>query len=539
MLFRYAIRLGRWGILGFGALSFALTLLQAAGFYQVAGHTLAERAAFGRSMAQLAAQFTILIPPPTQLWTVGGYVQWRAYGFFAILFAIWALASGTGAARGDEERGLVEAVLARGVSRADVVLARFGAFAAGSLLAASAAALGFIAGVDRTQDSIDLGALGAVTILLVGLALSCYALTLLVCQLVAARIATAAAGVVLLTLFLVNSLGRTFDWLGHWRWLSPFYYYEQSRPLPPAGFFDVRATEVLFGIAVVAGLGAVVAFSYRDLGAPLIRLPAAARPATFEPSRSVVWRIPVVRGLYERRVGLVAWTIGVSALGALFVVLTKSIIQPLLGIAQLAPYFNSIIRGDIYPSFLGFIWFGFAELLVAGYAITQVARWSAEDTDGRLEMTLSNPVSRGMVIVERAIVLALGTLLIAGVSGLVVGIESHAQSIDVNIGRLVGASLLLVPFAMFFAGVGAPLASRIPRATVGLLAGFAIGSYFVTQVGPIFKWPAWTQDLSAFHLFGQPLSGGVDGGGLAIMLAVSLGGLVVSGLLMERRDIGA
>ena len=62
MLFRFALKLGRWGIAGFGALAFALTLLQTTGFYQIAGHTPTERAAFARSMTQLAGQFTVLVP---------------------------------------------------------------------------------------------------------------------------------------------------------------------------------------------------------------------------------------------------------------------------------------------------------------------------------------------------------------------------------------------------------------------------------------------------------------------------------------------
>ncbi len=35
----FALRLGRWGIAGFGGVAFLVTLLQAAGFYQVAGRT--------------------------------------------------------------------------------------------------------------------------------------------------------------------------------------------------------------------------------------------------------------------------------------------------------------------------------------------------------------------------------------------------------------------------------------------------------------------------------------------------------------------
>src|SRR2546421_504217 len=140
MLFRFALRQGRWGLAGYSLLAFLLALLQAAGFYQVAGHTAADRAAFGKSIAALAAQFTVIVPAPLRPDTVGGYVQWRAYGFFAIVFAIWALASGVGASRGDEERGLVEATLASAVARADALIARFAAFTVAVVVAAAAGA---------------------------------------------------------------------------------------------------------------------------------------------------------------------------------------------------------------------------------------------------------------------------------------------------------------------------------------------------------------------------------------------------------------
>ena len=61
----------------------------------------------------------------------------------------------------------------------------------------------------------------------------------------------AAAGVLLLGLFLVNSLSRVFDSLSTWRWLSPFRYYDLSQPLPPGGHFEVRALLVLVGVSVV------------------------------------------------------------------------------------------------------------------------------------------------------------------------------------------------------------------------------------------------------------------------------------------------
>jgi ABC-2 type transport system permease protein len=534
-----ALRLGRWGIAGFGAVAFLVSLVQAAGFYKIAGRTEADRQAFGHSMSLLGAQFTVILAPAVRPDTVGGYVQWRAFGFFAILFAIWALASASGTARGDEERGIVQTLLATGLSRPRMIATRVAAFATGSTIAALAAGAGLLVGVASGGETFDAVAALEAAVVLAALGVCCYALTLLFAQFTSARNSTAFAGVVLLALFLVNSLSRTFDAFVPWRWLSPFHYYEQSSPLAPGGTLDAMATLVLLGIAIAAAALAGFAFRYRDVGSPLITLPAPTRRASYEMSRSLLWRIPVVRDLYERRVSLLIWTAGLSALGAIFVVLTKSIVKPLLAIPELAPYFAIFVNGNIYASFFGFIWFGFAELLMAGFAITNVARWTAEDSDGRLELVLSKPVSRARVVVERLIALMLGALLIAAVSAVAVGIEAHYQSIDLSSRRLAEASLLLVPFTLVFGTVGALLASRIPRATVGILGAFAFASYLTVQLGPIFKLPVWVQDVSAFKLYGQPLTAGIDQAGLVVMLVIVIVGLVASAMVMERRDIGA
>ncbi len=539
MSFLYALRLGRWGGIGFAALSFLITVVQTTGFYQVAGHTPAERAAFGRSMGQLATEFSVILPPPLRPDTVGGYVQWRAYGGLVIVVAVWALASAAGAARGDEDRGLVEAVLATGVARADVLLWRFLSFAAYAVLLSAAAALGYAAGLVGSRDSIDLGGLFGASLILVGLALACYSLVLLISQLTASRLAAAAAGVVLLVLFLLNSLGRTLDGLGRWRWLSPFHYFDASRPLAPGGSLDVRATEILLASAVICGLLAALAFAYRDLGAPLWRPPARVRAGNRSAGATALWKVPVVRGLYDGRMGLAAWAAGLVALGVVFVELTRQMVGPLLQLPGMQAYFENIIRGQLYPSFLGYVWFGFAQLLIAGFAIMQAARWSAEDVDGRLGLILANPNSRTAVVIERAIVLALGTLFIVAPAGVAVDVQAHRDAIDLSAGHVAAATLLLVPFATFFAAVGSLLATWIPRATLGLLGAVAFAGYLLTQVGPLFKWPSWTQDLTPFHLYGHPLTEGVGAAGLAIMLAVSVVGFAVSAFLLNRRDLGS
>ena len=61
----------------------------------------------------------------------------------------------------------------------------------------------------------------------------------------------------------------------------------------------------------------------------------------------------------------------------------------------------------------------------------------------------------------------------------------------------------------------------------------------IAELGPLFKWPAWLQDISAFKLFGTPLSSGIDRTGLLTMIAIIIVGFGASILLIERRDVGA
>ena len=537
--FVLGLRLGRWGVVGFSALAFFSSLVQALAFFQLAGHTAVERLTFAKSMTQLASSLTLILPPPMRLDTVGGYVEWRSFGGLAIVFAVWALVSASGAARGDEERGLVESVLAAGLTRFGWIASRLAGFTAASFVAGMFGGIGLVLGAMNGGESVSLLPVLEQSLALAALALSCYTLTLLVAQLTSARIATAAAGVLLLSLFLVNTLSRTFTSLVSVRWVSPFHYYELNHPLVPGAGLDVTALTVTLLIALVAGGAAAAAFGSRDLGSSLLRPPVPPQPITYEPSRNPSWRVPVLRGLYERRIGLVVWAVVIALLGAVFVSLTKTVIQPLMSIPALTQFFGGFVQGRLYTSFLGFFWLSTAELLFAAFAIAQVARWSAEDSDGRLEMVLSEPQSRAAVVIERAVVLAVGAALIASVSGVVVAIASRNQGMDISAERLAEGSLLLVPFALVFAAAGSVLAAWNPRAAVGLLGAFAFASYLLAELGPLFKWPVWLQDISAFKLFGMPLSSGIDRTGLVTMLGIIIVGFGASILLMERRDVGA
>jgi ABC-2 type transport system permease protein len=322
------------------------------------------------------------------------------------------------------------------------------------------------------------------------------------------------------------------------RWLSPFRYYELSAPLPPGGSVDWRAIALLVAVAAGSAALAALAFRRRDVNAALIVLPSRPHHATFEPAPGV-WRVPVVRELFEQRLGIGAWTLGMAIAAAVFVGLTRTVVNVLLNVPSLLPYLAIYVRQQLYPAVLGYTWLNLAQLLIAGYALAQVARWAAEDADGRLELYLSQPRSRAAIVVERAATLGAGVVLIAIVTGAVLVYASQEAGIDLERARVVAACAMLVPFALVFSGAGALLSAWNPRAAVGALGAFALLSYLDTELATIFRLPSWLGDLSAFRLFGTPLLTGVDGRSLTLLVCLALAGIGGSILAMQRRDVGA
>jgi ABC-2 type transport system permease protein len=535
---RLALRMQRTGLIATTALSVAIGLVQTIGFATIVPNTPALRAAFGQQMSLLGQQVSYLIPPPLHPETVGGYVQWRVFGTLSLIYGFWAMISATGAMRGEEQRGLLEQWLATGVSRGRWMVTRVAGFGLSAIVAIALADLTCWAGALVTNDRLSILGLVQDGLALLGVSVLCYTLALLLAQTTAdRREAAGVTGAVLLALFLVNSLGRTESFLQPYRFISPFFYYDRTNALAPGGTFDLPGTIALFAAAAVISVIAGLAFVRRDLGAPLFRLRSRASSVVTTPARNPVLRIPVLETLYEQRIGLAFWVLGTALLGVFFVSLAK----PLADLLQAVPalrFYLALFGASLYPAMIGAFWYGTLELLLAFYAIAQVARWSAEDSDGRLEMVLSQPVPRWLVVIERGIALMVGAGVIVLAASVVTLLTTSAQGIALDGGGIVRAGLLLLPFTLSFGAVGALFAGYFPRAAVLTLSALAVASYFLQQFALLFKWPTFVLDLSVFQLYGNPLVS-VFWKGVWVLSAITVIGFALAIVTMQRRDIGS
>lgn len=536
---RLLLRLHRIGLIAMAYFGIFYVLVNSAAFPIIAGKTRAAQEAFGHSITILGGTFAWLLPVPVRPDTPAGYLQWRGYGFFAIIFAAWAVLSACGAVRRDEDRGLVETWLSSGISRLRLLATRSVFFAGLS------AGIVFLTGVAGWLGCMiggtpgDVAGLIGESVALWGLTLACFGIGLVVAQLAGDfRSAAASGSALLLLMFLIDSIGRSSVNRSPLTYVSVFSLFNQSNAVAPGGTFDITATILLFVVAVAATVIAAAAFVRRDVGAGLIRPRPRRASDVHDASSNPLLRIPVLRGLWIRRAGGIGWTVGMGVTAAAVVLLVNATATFFASTPSLRPYLRGL-GGDVHTVLLALIWLSFAQALLAILSITTVSRWSSDDLSGVLEMQLAEPLPRWRVLAERAVELTLTVTVASFVAMAVILALAPSEGVVVDVGKLAIATLLLIPFALTFAAAGALLAGWRPRAAVVILSTVAVISYLVFELGPLFKWPSWADNLSVFQLYGTPLITPVFVGGLIAMLVIVVVGFGSAGVALARRDVAA
>jgi ABC-2 type transport system permease protein len=536
---RYALRTHRWAFAGVSLIGFIGPYATGASYAKLAA-TAAARAAFGRQTTAFGPQLAYLVPLPFRPDTVAGYLWWKGLTWMSLLVAVWGLAAATGLMRNEEERGLMETWLSTPFSRVRLLLSRAGAFAIAALGAVLITALGTAAGLAAGKASVAFPALAEQGVSILGIALASFGIGLAAAQLASTRrSALALGGVVMLALYALDALARVNPGLDGWAAISPFHLADLTTAIVPGGQFAGAATLALFGIAVVLIALSALGFRRRDLLASLFGHRARQTAVVRSASTFPLVRIPVLRSLWQQRIGLAGWVIG-SVAGAAFIVsIARSTGKLLQSASGFKNYFTEAGTSSATTAVVASVWLSIAALIIAAYAITQTSHWASEDAGGRLEMQIAQPLARWRVVVERAVTLVVAALFMAAVGSLVTAAIAPSQGVHLDSGGLVTATALLALLALTFGAVGAVVISRLPRIAVPALAVVAVVGFYIPLFAPLFKWPGWVLDLSLFHLYGTPLTTGVYWTGLWVMVAVVVVGWGVAVAAMRVREVGS
>lgn len=533
---RFFLRTHRRVIVGVIVALLALGAAQASGYTTVAGDTEAERAAFARESESLARRLAYLAPIPTELMTLGGYVSWRVFGALPLLLGLGTLWLAVSMLRGSEDANRIELLLGAGDRRVTVVREAVTAFA----LSAIGASFGLCLSLWTTSSGeLETSALVLQAVALLAVLLFVFGLGTVSAQLGGSR--RSAFGIGAATLFvlnLLNSLGSASGALSGFRRLSPLSWYSASNPMARGGDFSVAGTGALIVVALILLVLAALAFERRDIGQPLVAAHLSRRRRAVAPSGVGWYRRRLLGSLYEQRVALGWWVIGVFVVVIFFVTVAPGMVAALEQVPQLHDYLATITNGDIARGLVGLFLIGTIQLLLALFAVTAVAGWAHDDASGRLELELSLPISRSKVVVRRAASLTTSAAGIGLVALLFMFVLAGSRGIEFELRRVLLAAVLLVPFTVAWGAIGALWTSWRPQGAVFALTALTVVSYFLQEVTPLYGWPDWVLDISFFHLYGNPLVADPAWWRVAVLLTVCTAGFAGAAQLSRTRDVG-
>lgn len=257
----------------------------------------------------------------------------------------------------------------------------------------------------------------------------------------------------------------------------------------------------------------------------------------------------LTKSLWDARRSFLGWAIGLAGAAGIYTS-SYALIEPTSYEEVIDAFPTEILEAmgwdDIATptGYLGSTVFGLVvPILAVIFAIAVGTRFLAGDEEaGTMELTLSHPVSRTSLVLQRA-----GAALLAGLgAGVVVSMAvmglAGPVGLDVPASRIIAASfslgLMAVAFAMLAVAIGAWVGRR--GIVLGACSAVAVFAYFASTVLTTVDGFEWLDRTSLFYYYdGQDiLEDGLSIGNLVVLIVVSVVLLVVAVIGFQRRDVG-
>jgi ABC-2 type transport system permease protein len=220
---------------------------------------------FTEYMKQLPAAITALFGESFSLATAQGYQNAYFFDMMGpIFFVIYAIAVGSSAIAGEEDRGTLDLVLSSPMQRWAVVLHKFAAMVAGTLVLAFFLWFGLALAVIIANMKISLWLLAQACLgsVLVGLVFGSLALAT-GCVRGSRGLSIGLPAAVTLAAYVLKTYAPLVEGMKPLEKLSPFYYSNAAKPL--VNGLNLGDTAILLGIILILLAIALVAFQRRDV----------------------------------------------------------------------------------------------------------------------------------------------------------------------------------------------------------------------------------------------------------------------------------
>jgi ABC-2 type transport system permease protein len=512
-----------------------LLMLATAAPYGTQFTTPEARAELVGQMTALPDVFRGLLGEPINIDTLGGWISFRAGNVLPIMLGLWSVLALSGTLAGEAARGSLDLLASTPVSRRSIALQKVAghvtALVFAVLLLTIITWLASPAFATLPGDDFDIGQAFGYASLTGLLMLACGSTAFAAAPFVGRTRAMAIGLIVLFGGYVISSFGSLSTIVGALGPLSFFEWTAGHRPL--AGVTDWGSVALLG--AVTAGFLAVgvIGFERRDLGGSTVggslRLPSM--PAGIGG--------PFRRQLADRAAVALAWGVGIGVYAALIAGSAKQFAEVILSLPQIQAYLD-VLYPDIdllqASGLLQLAFFSFGTVLIGLAAATAVAGWASDESEGRLDLVLSAPISRARWFVRSGLGVMAAIAIVAVAIAVLVAIA--VANVGGEIRDVVLGTLILGLAAAGFAGVGLAVGGLV-RASLAapVTAALVLASFMLDIIGAALDLPDPILELSLFKHLGQPMAGVYDPVGIVIAAILAVGGLAVGAWGLQRRDV--
>ncbi|MGB7817285.1 MAG: ABC transporter permease subunit [Ornithinibacter sp.] len=260
-------------------------------------------------------------------------------------------------------------------------------------------------------------------------------------------------------------------------------------------------------------------------------------------------RTVYAKWLCDSRRSLLGWTVAIVVVGCGYAAFWPTFEDPEIS-ALLDSYPSALLEAINYTNittpagYLGATVYGLVvAVLMAVFAIGAGARLIAgEEEAGTLDLTLSHPVSRPSLALQRVAALVTAVLGVVVVFWLaMLALSGPARFSSVGAWHLAAMHVHLAAFALLFGCLAFAVGAATGRRSwaVGAGAAAAVVAYAASGILPQVDGLEWTRDWSAFTwLVGSaPLENGIDPAHLGILVGLSALLVAAGTLVFRRRDV--
>jgi ABC-2 type transport system permease protein len=534
-VFAKGLRDSRWAVLGTGV-GLGLIMFFTASQISIQFPTLADRRALATEMGALPAMIRGLLGEPINVDRLGGFISWRIANFLPIMVGLWSVLALSGTLASEASRGSLELLATTPISRSRLAAEKVAAHLVGLALAILLMT-GFVslAGAVFAQFPGDqISPVDALSQFLgtAVVSLTAGGIAFVLAPILGRGAAGAIAAIALVGAYVIDSYSSVLPSLEAVAGLSWLHWTADHRPL--AGVSDpgsVALVGLLDAVLLVAG---VWVFVRRDVGqtTTLPSLPLAGGRFGL--------RSPARRSFADRLPASVAWGLGIGLYGLVIAASASGFAKAFDQIPGIARIIEQFYPGIDYRSASGVLQLAFVPFstLLAGLAVAVlVSGWSSDERDGRLDITLSGPLSRIRWTVASGGGVLAGIVVMAVLAGLLVAAGAALEADEP--GRPFSGAIVIGLYGAALAGIGIAFGGVLgARSAAAITAGLAIGFYLLDSLGTALRLPDELVSLALSRHLGRPMLGTYDAFGMVACCVLAVGGVVVAAWGLNRRDLG-